>query len=102
MAVGICYYCLSHVKISNPAAIHNAAILQSHNFDMTKTIAANPNSHISYGYGFRTVEFLEPLLHKSPFWEVVSEILVKGSHEQLKTKIGPRKIPTTRESPVSE
>ena len=65
-------------EISNAAAIHNSSILQSHNFDMTRTIAANHNSHISYGSEFQTVEVLEPLLQKSPLWKAVSEILVKG------------------------
>ena len=54
---------------------------------MNRTIAANPNIHISYGSEFRTVEVLEPLLHKSPLWKVVSEIL---EHQQFKTKIGLR------------
>ena len=50
---------------------------------MTKTIAANPNSHISYGSELRTVEVLEPLLHKIPLWKAVSEILVKGAKYPL-------------------
>ena len=69
--------------MSNAAAIHNAAILQSHNFDMTRTVLANPNSHISYGSELRTVEVLETLLHKSPLWKEVSEILVKGEKYPL-------------------
>ena len=69
--------------MSNEAAIQNAAILQSHNFDMTRALAANPNSHISYGSEFKTVEFLEPLLHKSPLWKAVSDILSKGAKYPL-------------------
>lgn len=34
-------------------AIHNSKILESFNFDITKAIAAFPNSHISYGSEFR-------------------------------------------------
>ena len=50
---------------------------------MTRTIAANPNSRISYGYEFRTVEVLEPLLHKTPLWKSVSEILFKEAKYPL-------------------
>ena len=70
-------------EISNAAATHNNYILQSHNFDMTRTIAANHNSHISYRSEFRTVEVLEPLLQKIPLWKSVSEILVKGAKYPL-------------------
>ena len=69
--------------MSNEAAIHNAAILQSQNFDMTSTIAAKTNSHISYGSEFRTIEVLEPLLQKIPLWKAVSEILGKGAKYPL-------------------
>ena len=74
--------------MSNAATIHNAYILQSHNFDITRTIASNTNIHISYGSEFRTVEVLEPLLHKTPLWKEVSEVLVKGAKyplERIKT-----------------
>ena len=70
-------------EISNAAATHNNYILQSHNFDMTRTIAANHNSHISYRSEFRTVEVLEPLLQKIPLWKSVSEILFKGAKYPL-------------------
>ena len=50
---------------------------------MTSTIAANPNSHISYGSEFRTIEVLQPLLQKKNLWKAVSEILSKGAKYPL-------------------
>ena len=61
------------------AAIHNSKILESFNFDITKTIAAFPHSHISYGSEFRNPTALEPLLNKHPFWPSVKQSLSKGA-----------------------
>ena len=59
-------------EMSNEAAIHNDAILKSHNFDITRATAANPNSHISYGSEFQTVEVLEPPHPIIHLWKAVS------------------------------
>ena len=70
-------------EMTAEAANHNATILESHNYDLTRTIAAYPNSHISYGSEFRTSTVLHPLLSKSPLWPAISSILNKGAKYPL-------------------
>ena len=65
---------------------------------MTRTISANTNSNISYGSEFRTVEVLEPLLHKIPLRKAVSEILVKGAKYPLERINNSRRISDLEES----
>ena len=54
-------------QLTKEAADHNSTILQQYDYDMVKTIAAHPCSHISYGSEFRAPSQLHQLLHRSPF-----------------------------------
>ena len=79
-------------EATHEAAIHNAAILQKHDFDMAKVIAAHPNSHLSYGSEFRAAQTLEPLLEKSPFWNEVEKSLTKGARYPLERISNKRRL----------
>ena len=69
--------------MTKEAAIHNASIMSKYNNDITRVIAAYPNSHISYGSEFRNPDILQHLLKDSPFWPEVNNSLRKGAKYPL-------------------
>ena len=74
------------------AAKHNEKILESFDFDLTKAIAANPNSNISYGSEFCNPTILDPLLHKHPLWQRVRKSLTHGAKFPLKRLNNKRRL----------
>lgn len=52
---------------TNEATSHNATIVKTCDFDMTRVISDHPNSHMSYESEFRSTSILYPLLHRGPF-----------------------------------
>lgn len=65
--------------MTKQAAIHNASIISKYNNDITRVIAAYPNSHISYGSEFKCPDILQHPLKDSPFWPEVNNSLRKGA-----------------------
>ena len=71
-------------ELSDEAAAHNSSILERFNFDLTRVIAAHPNTEIAYGSEFRQVQVLEPLLHRHPYWPYLKSSLQKGLRFKFK------------------
>ena len=71
------------LEMTKEAASHNASTMSKYNNDITRVIAAYPNSHISYGSEFRSPDTLQHLLKDSPFWSEVNNSLRKGAKYPL-------------------
>ena len=69
-------------SLTEEAAVHNSEILKKYNYDLTRTIAAHPNTEIAYGSEFRPASVLKPILHQHIHWNYIESSLNHG----VKTK----------------
>ena len=69
-------------ELTAEAAIHNSTILEKFGFDLTRLIAAHPNTEISHGSEFRKPSVLEPILEDHEYWPYIKDSLIHG----VKTK----------------
>ena len=63
--------------------LHDSNRRFTYNNNITRVIAAYPNSHIIYGSEFRNPDILQHLLKDSPFWPEVNNSLRKGAKYPL-------------------
>lgn len=61
------------------AKSHNAKILRSFDFNISRAIKAQPNTLLSFGSEFRQPDELEPLLAKHPLWADFKQTLLHGA-----------------------
>jgi hypothetical protein len=66
-------------EVSTKAAEKNTTILETHGFDLTKTLTAYDRNTTTPGSEFRDVNLLRPLLQRHPLWTVLHRILTKGA-----------------------
>ena len=70
---------------STPEAIQfNTDLLASFDYDVSKLIAAYPNSELGYGSEFRPAEVLEPLFYKHHNWARMKDFLTNGFAPKFK------------------
>jgi hypothetical protein len=84
-------------SLSDEAANHNMAILQSFNNNLHDYILANKNSFMSYGSEFRPYHVLEPLLLHHRSWPSLSKQLQEGSKWPLSTLTDEDRLSKNRE-----
>ena len=65
-------------KLLSEAAAHNSKVLSKHGFDLSRLIAANPNTEISCGSEFRRPEVLDPVLSRCKYWPFVKKSIAEG------------------------
>ena len=66
------------------AAKHNSHILEQHDYNLEKTLAAvSPGTQLESGSEFRPVPDLEPILMHHPLWQRAKTILTQGCTVQL-------------------
>jgi hypothetical protein len=68
---------------SREAALHNAIILDSFNFDVNKSIRAQQGSQVFYGSEFKDPSMLQELLEHHPHWGSLQKILQHGANFPL-------------------
>jgi hypothetical protein len=61
------------------AALHNAKILEDHNYNLDSVIRKQHPSQISYGSEFKPSRELEMILEDHPLWDLLKEILDNGA-----------------------
>jgi len=71
-------------ELSNEAAVHNSNILRKYNYDLTRVIAAHPNTELSYGSEFRSPESLQPILQSHRHWNYIKSSLTHGVKAKFK------------------
>ena len=76
-----------HFEYTVDAAEHNAALLETFNFDLEQLIDAHPGTTSSYGSELRPVEQLRPLLQHHPYWNDFEENLCNGIDYPFVTEI---------------
>ena len=69
-------------ELTKEAADYNSKIIARHNYDLTRLIAAHPNTEISYGSEFRPSSIIEPILKHHILWDYINNSLKNG----VKTK----------------
>ena len=80
-------------ELSNQAADHNSGILEKHGCDLSRLIAAHPNTEISPGSEFRNPSVLQPLLKNHHLWDYIQDSLchgVKKNSQKLRRHPGKR------------
>ena len=65
-------------ELKKEATVHNDKALASHEHDLTRLIAANPNTEISCGVEFRSPFTLQPLLGRHHWWPHLSKSISLG------------------------
>ena len=58
-------------EFTNEAAEHNSALMAKHDYDLTRVIASQQGTVMSYRSEFRPVDQLDPLLQHHPNWQHV-------------------------------
>ena len=64
---------------SRDAALHNAIVLESFNFDIDQAIRAQEGSQVFYGSEFKKSSLLQELLEHHPHWSHFQKILENGA-----------------------
>jgi hypothetical protein len=70
-------------EASDRAALHNQAILQSYNNDISKLLDDHQSLILKYGSEFRPIDVLEPLLLHHYHWPKLRRLLSEGSNWSL-------------------
>ena len=63
---------------SDEAVTRNTDLLHKYDFDLTKTIAAQPNTVLSAGSEFRNILHLKTLLQYHQDWPLIKDIITNG------------------------
>ncbi len=70
---------LFRFEYTKEAALHNAIVLQSYNFDLNLAIQAQQNSQVFYGSEFHPINVLSKLLDSHPLWRFTISFLSDGA-----------------------
>jgi hypothetical protein len=66
-------------ETSMDAAVHNANVLESYNFNLDCALQAQKNTILYYGSEFKNTSELEPILSDHPLWKYTKETLENGA-----------------------
>jgi len=66
-------------ETSMNAAVHNANVLESYNFNLDSALQAQKNTILYYGSEFKNTSELEPILSEHPLWKYTKDTLENGA-----------------------
>ena len=77
-------------EVSTKSASENVLVLERHGWDLSRLIAACPDSRLGYGSEFQSVKELSPLLSwHDPNFAALSNLITQGMPYVFEREIGP-------------
>ena len=65
-------------EMNDDAARHNESLLNKYGYDLSRAIAAQKNSTMSFGSEFKPIETLRNIYKNHPDWPKMQEFVKKG------------------------
>jgi len=85
-------------KLTDNAVRHKSEVLRRHGYDLTRLVAAHPNTKISYGSEFRHPSILHPILKSHQHWNYIKSSLLSGVKTKFKKLKNKEQLKDLREA----